>query len=629
MNKFRRLLYLNSDLLLFTALLFIKAVFFNNSMDLMKQDVQLMMIGCLGSVLIIVSFGSIIAKNNRIFFFLAVDILLSAIFITDTVYNRYFHDVTSVALIKQAALVGEVQSSVEALIHPSDFLYFADIVALIPLYFLYKKRLDFSVRFSLKSKCAAFASIFVAGFFLSHISIYALEKQQPGLLNTFYDKKYVVQEIGNINYHAFDIYNYVSNTVFKVDRLSEDEKQEIKEWYDEKNQSSGTRYKNIMAGKNLIIVQMEAFQGFVLGRSVNGQEITPNLNKLSNDSLVFDNYYYQISKGGTSDAEFLSNISLLPARDGSVYYQYASNTYDSIVKKLKDKGYYTAVMHANRPGFWNRAQMYADIGFDKYENENDFNIDQIYGLGLSDKSFLKQTVEKMKGYQQPFYSFLITLSSHFPFTDDHEGYNEILNTGEFEGKLMGNYLKSVKYTDQAIGDFVAELKAQGLWDNSVVVFYGDHSAIPQENRDQLAKLMYGRDTMSDLEWQNAQKVVMMVHFPGNKIKGHSSMTAGQMDLYPTVANLFGVDAKYSMGRDLLNSKDGFVVTRDGVWANNNVIYIKNADKVFDIKTGKELNKNDYAQYFAAADEYLKNSDATIENDLICYFEENNGNDNPN
>ncbi|WDC85799.1 sulfatase-like hydrolase/transferase [Caloramator sp. mosi_1] len=124
-------------------------------------------------------------------------------------------------------------------------------------------------------------------------------------------------------------------------------------------------------------------------------------------------------------------------------------------------GYFTSVMHANRPGFWNRVNMYKSLGFDIYENENTFNIDDIQGLGLSDKSFFKQAVAKMKEYDKPFYSFLITLSSHYPYKDSQNRLNNIINTGEFEGTIIGDYIKSAKYTDEAIGDFIDMLKKRG------------------------------------------------------------------------------------------------------------------------------------------------------------------------
>lgn len=609
-----------SDVLVFIILMFIKVISLNFAIKVINQSTGWLILGCLGSVILIASITSIFPKGKRLKLMILFDIIISCILMIDLVYNRYFYDVTSVALIKQAGLAGEVKSSVGALIHVTDFLYLIDIIALIPLYKIVKARIDKLPKVSIKFRAALLVVLMVTGYTLSYNSVEALNKSQPGILKTLYDKKYVVATIGDLNFHVVDFYKYLSNNVLKNQKLTDNEVEQVNQWYKNKNKSiKNIEYAGKMKGKNLIVVQLEAFQGFVLNTKVNGQEITPNLNKLAKDSKVFDNYFYETSGGGTSDAEFLSNVSLLPVRDGSVYYQYANNEYDSMPKKFKEDGYYTSVMHSNRPGFWNRSNMYKSLGFDVYENEKNYNIDDVQGMGLSDKSFFKQSVEKMTAYKQPFYSFMITLSSHFPFKDSNDKIKDILNVGEFEGTLMGDYLKSVKYTDEAIGEFVNELKAKGLWDNSVVVFYGDHLAIPSDKKDQIAKLLYNKNDLTELEWRNAQKVVMMMHFPKNEIKGHSDITAGQMDLYPTIANLFGFKADYAVGQDLLNAKNGFYLNRDGVWADNNAIYLKDSDKVVNIKTGKEYEKNDYVNEFQKTLEYYTNSDATIIHNLIPSF----------
>lgn len=59
----------------------------------------------------------------------------------------------------------------------------------------------------------------------------------------------------------------------------------------------------VAKGKNVIIIQMEAMQNFLLGRSVDGQEVTPNLNRLTQSSIYFDNYFTQIGQGGQMDLE--------------------------------------------------------------------------------------------------------------------------------------------------------------------------------------------------------------------------------------------------------------------------------------------------------------------------------------
>lgn len=625
MKRLGKTIFQISDILIFIVVVFVKVVSLNYALKLVEEHNRQLMLGCLGSVLIIAALLSLFDIKQRIKLLIAADFIISAILFADLIYNRYFYDVTSVALLKQVRLVGEVKDSVKALVHLEDFVYFIDVIALIPIYKKLKNKINSTCgSLSIKIRACMLVILMFIGYSFSYNSVLALEKDQPGLLKTFYDKKYIVEKIGGLNFHLFDFYRYISNDVLKKDKLTTEEQKQVQDFFDNKETPVIKKYNGVMNGKNLIVVQLEAFQSFVLNKSINGQEITPNLNKLSKQSLVLDNYYYQTSWGGTSDAEFLTQNSLLPAREGSVYYQYSGNQYDSMVKQFKNSGYYTTVMHANRPGFWNRTNMYNSLGFDKYENQNDYVIDDIQGLGLSDKSFFKQSVEKMKSINQPFYTFMISLSSHFPFKDQNDKIKDILNVGEFEGQLMGDYLKSVKYTDEAIGELIDNLKQEGLWDNSVVVFYGDHSAIPFEKRDQLAKFLYNKDDLTALEWFNAQKVVSMIHFPEDKIKGHNTMTAGQMDLYPTIANLFGFESKYTLGKDLLNNKNGFMVLRDGTWADNNVVYLKSIDKVVDKKTGKELNREDYLEEFERAYNYLKYSDATIEHDLIKSFEKGTG-----
>lgn len=606
------------DLILFIMVIFLKLLIFNYSLNLVDNQARYLMIGCLGSALILASIFSFGSPISRVKGMIVGDFIISLILFIDVVYNRYFYDVTSVALIKQAKLAAEVKSSVTALLKPTDLIIFLDVIIFLFLYIKLKEYIKIK-NFKLSFKAIQFISLALLGFLLSFNSVKALEKEQPGITKTMYDKKYVVKRIGNINFHIFDFYRYISSNVLKKDSLTQEEKQNIKSYLDEKNKVNSPKYYGDMKGKNLIVVQIEAFQGFLLNKKINGQEITPNLNKLAKDSLVFDNFFYQTAFGGTSDAEFIINNSLLPIKEGSVYYQYPGNEYDSLPKNMKGNGYYTAVLHANRPGFWNRSNMYKTLGFDKYESELNFQIDDIQGLGLSDKSFFKQAVEKMKGYPKPFYSFLITLSSHYPYKDSNDKLKNIINTGEFEGTIIGDYIKSAKYTDEAIGEFIELLKQEGLWENSVVVFYGDHYAIPYDQKSTMGKLLYNRDTISNLEWQEAQKVVSMIYFPNEKIKGHVKQVTGQYDIYPTIANLFGFNVPYALGRDVLNTERGFVVLRNGIWIDDDKMYLNWVDKVVDRKTGKELNKDDYTSEFEKAYNMLKTSDGIIENNLIEYF----------
>ena len=170
-------------------------------------------------------------------------------------------------------------------------------------------------------------------------------------------------------------------------------------------------------------MQLEAIQQFVIGTKFNGKEITPNLNKFINDSAYFENFYYQIGAGNTSDAEFLANTSLYPLNEGAVYFRFPANTYESTANLLKKQGYATYAAHANNPSFWNRMEMYKALGFDKFINSKSLVLDEFLGWGLSDMSFLKQSLNKID-VSRPFYGFFITLSSHYPFNyfEDYSGF---------------------------------------------------------------------------------------------------------------------------------------------------------------------------------------------------------------
>lgn len=579
-------------------------------------------LGTLGATLVLTALLLLFKPRWRYHLFLGINLVVSLILVADVVYARYFNDVTSVALLRQAKLAAGVQDSVLALIKPRDLAYFFDLLVLIPATLWVRRRRSYTHQFglSLVSKIALSCICLLVGNNLIQASIASLQERQPGLIRAFWDKQVIAQNIGNLNFHAIDVWRYAKKQVAST-RLPQEEQAAIKAWFAAQTKAANTKnYQNAMQGKNLIMVQLEAFQSFVLNLEVNGQEVTPNLNRLAKQSLVFNNAYYQTAMGGTSDAEFLANVSLFPAKDGTAYYEYSANTFQSLPIAAKEKGYQTAVMHPFRPGFWNRPPMYQALGFDAYLNQQDFELDEIYGMGLADHSFYRQAVQKMQQMQQPFYTFLISLSSHFPFTDPNVDLSEHLDVGALAGTVMGDYLQNINYADEAIGILIDELQAAKLWDNSVVVFYGDHAAVPPNNNHELAQLLYGKDELDKREWQKAQKVVMMLHFPNDQLRGENNLTVGQIDLFPTLANLLGFNCHYHLGQDLLNTDSGFVCLRNGTWLNDDVIYFRASGEVKDLQTGKTLEPEEYAETITDAESFLQISDLMLEHNLIKHWQ---------
>lgn len=460
--------------------------------------------------------------------------------------------------------------------------------------------------------------ILVGAILLNGVNIYKLSVDQPGLLNTMSNRIYITKVLGNVNFHVIDAYQFTKNKINNSKKLPEEKEKELVNDFQGKSQIQGSKLKGVGEGKNLIVIQVEALQQFVINAKVEGQEITPNLNKWMNRSMYFDNYFYQVAAGNTSDAEFLSNNSLYPAASGAAYYMYSGNQFKSLPSTLQDKGYYTAAMHGYKDGFWNRNVMYKAQKFQDFYGESSYNIDEQVGLGLSDKSFFNQSLEKMQTFKQPFYSFLITLSSHFPY-DDVKGYGDF-NVGKYKGSFLGNYLTGIHYTDAQLGMFLDNLEKEGYLDNSIVVIYGDHNAISKNYIQELYDFV-GEKSPNDLKWYELQKVPMFIHFPQDENKGVNHTYSGQIDLYPTIANLYNLPREYMLGNDLLNVKDPKVTFRNGSFTDGKSFYISWTGEYYDIKTGEKITETDdlKAKKQESAKD-LQNSDELLNHNLMKKLE---------
>lgn len=323
---------------------------------------------------------------------------------------------------------------------------------------------------------------------------------------------------GLLGFHSANITRYIDDNFINRKVYSEDEISETQDWFDIRNaERMPGPYSGMAEGKNVIVLQVEALQNFVLNREVNGEEITPNLNRLAQENLYFPNFYEQTALGRTSDAEFLLNTSLYPTAEGSAYMLYAENTYDALPAILKDQGYRTNVFHPYKASFWNRYIIYPQLGIDTFYSDDDFEEAEVIGWAINDEAMLDQSLEEMATFTEPFYSHIVTLTSHHPFEMPED--LQLLNTEGYDGyqdRHFKNYLQSIHYVDQAIGKFVDGLEQKGMLDDTMLVIYGDHSTGMTSNTKAFVEFIEAEDPLNYFETN--KNVPLILHIPGRNRK---------------------------------------------------------------------------------------------------------------
>lgn len=597
----------------FIFAILIKCIYFQFTTNINNEPyfsfTNLMMtISTFAIILMICAFIALVFNKKRIQALFVTNILLTALLIADTNFFRYYYDVITIPVFSNldSRIMNSINQSISSLINVADIIFIIDFPVMVAGLIVLKNRVG-EIQFY-KRTIRSLVLLLVG--VLTFLSVYG----KVEITAFAYSNNYSAQNLGVFYSHFYSTKLFIREKLSVDDDITYEEKEMIKNMFETKNKErTGGRYSGIAEGKNLIIVQMEAIQSFIIGRTINGKEITPNLNKFINESIYFDNIYYQTAGGNTSDAEFLCNTSLYPVAEGAVYYRFYENTYHSLPKVLKEKGYDTYAFHGYDEVFWNRNVMYETLGFDKYISEKDYELDEFvgwHGEALSDMSFFRQSFDKIDT-NKPFYGFFVTLSCHHPF-DYFEDYD--FDVGELQGTYLGNYIKAAHYADKCIGYFIDELKRRDLFDDTLLVLYGDHKAIPIVNAEELYEFL-GLEEREDI-WAKLQKVPLMIKYPNQNTPEVISRIGGQIDILPTISNMMGFDFPYALGKDLLNTDKEYAIFRNGTIVTDEYVYINCSRNVYDYSDGTMLDLELFEEEISSYLKELRVSDLIITKDLF-------------
>ncbi|MBH9967438.1 LTA synthase family protein [[Bacillus] enclensis] len=604
--------------LIAALLLWIKTyIVYKTSFDIkIENTIQeiILFMNPLGFLLFIFGIGLLMKKDkSRTRYMIITSFVLSFILYGNVVFYRFFDDFLTLPVLFQTSNFSDLGGSASAIMSWKDMFYFVDVFVLIAL-------IQFLPSwFSLKNYSrASRRAYFLVATALVFFNLGLAESERPQLLTRTFDREMLVKNIGTYNYHIYDIFLQSKSSAQRA-LADGSELADIDNYVRANYIEPDKEMTGIAKDKNLIIVSMESLQNFVINSKVNGEEVTPFLNDFIGESYYFDNFYHQTQQGKTSDSEFILDNSLYPLNRGAVFFTHSGNEFDSMTEKLDANGYYTTAMHANNKSFWNRDIMYDSLGYERFYSLPDYEVteDNSVNWGMKDIPFFEQSVQHMKEMPKPFSTKMITLTNHYPFTLDEE--DKLIEPYTSKDGTVNRYFQTVRYMDEALKNFINDLKESGLYENSVIVMYGDHYGISENHNTAMSQYL-GKEVTPFVSTQ-LQRVPLIIHVPGQEGKTISKV-AGQIDLRPTILNLLGIDTKKDIqfGGDIFSDQhEDFTILRDGRFITKDYVYA--GEKCWDKETEEKTDMKFCKPYQERVTEELDYSDKVIYGDLLRFYEE--------
>lgn len=518
-------------------------------------------------IVFVVAIGLFFKKRGRRMYLVSVQVLFSLLLICDLVYFRAYSAFLSLRFIAHPTGFNPLDYNLWTFIRPFDLWLVVDLVVLAAIALF---RMNNSPILSRRTERKRQPIVAIVLMVLA-VGIVSYDHYRIDVKNTtqgemmFFNLSWApfqsMSDMSPIGYHLYDGLRLFGAA--KSINLSDGARSEVQNWFASNAEKlPDNTYKGMFQGKNLIVIQVESLENFVIGQKVNGQEITPNINRLLGNSLYFSNFYEQVNNGTSSDSDLLTTTSVFPIRSGANFFRYPTNTYNSLPKLMEGMGYQTISTHSEPAGSWNWVEAHHNIGYQTSWDISKYQVDDIVGLGLSDETYLKQLGEKMTSVQSPFLLHVITLSSHGPF-DLPDKTRKLQLDPSLDKTIMGAYFQAINYTDKQIGAFIDKLDQTGLLDQSVVAIYGDHTGVHKYYQDQV-------DAIPSLEneaWRTHSLQLPFIVYSKGMTGEQIPTIGGQIDTLPTLAYLMGVErSKFestAMGKILVNTNRNYTILNNG------------------------------------------------------------------
>lgn len=387
----------------------------------------------------------------------------------------------------------------------------------------------------------------------------------------------------------------------------------LKEEYSKENDKKKNRYTGKQKGNNLIIVQLEGVDSWLINKND-----TPTLYNMMRNSINFTNHYSYYNGGGsTFNSEFAVNTGFItPLSYTQNAYTFNKNSFPySLAHLFKNEGYSVNAFHMNTKEFYSRGTNYKNWGYDNYYGLVDLGTYKDNSYYLDRELILNEDFKEKMFSDKPFVDYIITYTNHMPFSSEKGNCKMLLDLDSEENENVSYDLneedcarRQAKETDYMMELLLNELKTRNLYNNTTIVVLTDHYLYTLSDKTILNKYKNTSNNLINYTpffiWNNG------------KDKKNVKTVTSQINVLPTILNLFGIDynpVNY-IGSDALdNNYQKIVFFSDYSWYDGNV-YVDGG-----IVTNKRYisdealdDKNYYVNYL------IKKNDLTLK---YNYFKE--------
>jgi phosphoglycerol transferase MdoB-like AlkP superfamily enzyme len=303
------------------------------------------------------------------------------------------------------------------------------------------------------------------------------------------------------------------------------------------------------APRNVVLILMESMRALEMQGGFRELPVTPALNRLETQSVVFPNFY---ANGMTTvDAEFSILCSALPVvNEAPVYIRNHQLDIRCLPEILRERGYSTHWISAYKSSYANKRAFLKKHGVSDVHDERSMQRSRArhpkVGWGMGDVDMFEQALEKIGRFREPFFVEIMTLSNHHPFDHDYD-----MEFPESLANVPGNshyrsYLRGMHYTDHAVGEFIEAARSQPWFPRTLFVILGDHAVRAYPTSAE------GRSLGPVLETEIYFRGRLLLYAPDWLEPAIHEALGSQIDVAPTLLDLLDVPADNSfMGVSLL------------------------------------------------------------------------------